>query len=336
MSAATSGNGRFDADMRQHGGLQLAYSLLITIGSLSGIARISAGGGNTPTEGLPLFNLIASCFLCLVGTLGTIVGWLVVVNDRGHKTLSMANNVVIQFTWLPFLGGLVGTAMNAAAGNADAFNLGAYNATSGDVSFVGAMGFLGILSNASAFAGSVGFTSFSIHAYQDGKATTRSGKYFRGRMTYYCCLQLIAGFSQLALGSHILGNFGKGPLSPPVQTGTYLVFFPEISVTVGTIQLLVGFVGIARRCGMLGGNDSQGSLMYTGMCFFMWICMLSMQILVQTSYPAGDTAVAAAPTQAAMFFALATFPAYLDWKMRSVPDEIPADYFTSEPEVSKA
>lgn len=54
--------------------------------------------------------------------------------------------------------------------------------------------------------------------------------------------------------------------------------------------------------------------------------MISMQILSQVAYAPGGTAAAAAPTLACIYFGIAFMPAFLDWKMRTVPNDLEGYY----------
>jgi hypothetical protein len=123
---------------------------------------------------------------------------------------------------------------------------------------------------------------------------------------------MLAGVAQLLLGAYILGNFGGGPLEQPIGSGHIVVTFPEISIFVGLLQLIVGGIGALRRFGVT--VTSLHTLHFQILCAFLWICMLSMQILVQLGYPSGGALVAAAPTLGCMYFALPFIPAFLDHK----------------------
>jgi hypothetical protein len=52
-----------------------------------------------------------------------------------------------------------------------------------------------------------------------------------------------------------------------------------------------------------------------------------MQILTQVSYAPGGMAAAAAPSQTMLTMGICVIVAYLDFKMRTTPEEIPADYY---------
>lgn len=72
-----------------------------------------------------------------------LCGYLGAVHDWGNKNFTGAVLVIIQLTWMPFLTDLTNVGMTASSGSG--FIPEIYNATEGDVKFVGAMGMIGIL-----------------------------------------------------------------------------------------------------------------------------------------------------------------------------------------------
>jgi hypothetical protein len=66
----------------------------------------------------------------------------------------------------------------------------------------------------------------------------------------------------------------------------------------------------------------------------MWLCMLSMQILTQVGYAPEGMLAPAAPTIACLSLGISLMSAYLDYKMRNTPEELPDGYygFTEEHE----
>lgn len=307
----------------------MTFSALVTMNSLTtSVATIA--GSDTPTSGRPLYNLIAALALSLVGIIGVIQGYCMLVQNRGWKSLNMIAVVLTQLAWLPFLGGLtgVGSASQAPPAMNGFINPEVYpDVTSADVKLVGAMGILSILTYASSFVGSVGFFQFAILAYQKGDAGKYSAVYYRGRQLYYSMLVLIAGVAQVILGAHVLSRFGNGPLPAPIGAGPIVVTFPELSIVVGVIQIVVGSLGSMRRFGISTGFIC--TYMYQSLCLFLWVSMLSIQILVQIGYPAGADLVANAPTLGCMYFALSFMPAFLDHQANTLPEELPADYYTA-------
>uniref|UniRef100_A0A7S2UB49 Uncharacterized protein n=1 Tax=Attheya septentrionalis TaxID=420275 RepID=A0A7S2UB49_9STRA len=320
------GKERLKADQRQFGGLIFALGILATFGSLINIANEVGPNGTTSKSGVPLSNLIAGCAQAFFGTIAMFTGYLSLVYDWGHKSLTLALIIATQLAWLPYLTALSGIAKGARN---DSFIPSAYDPSEADINFVAAMGMLGIIAHGAAYIGSLAFMEFALYAYQSGKTNDRNSSYYLGRSGLYNFLVVLAGFSQLALGSFVLHSIGNGPLTEgPVNVGVYTIYFPEISVFVGLVQILVGFFGLARRMGKLVGGKDDHSFQIA--CGIMWICMLVLELMVQVAYAPGPMMGGAAPTRACIIFGLAFMPAYLDAKTRTTPAELPPSYYSME------
>jgi hypothetical protein len=129
----------------------------------------------------------------------------------------------------------------------------AYDPSEGDVRFVGAMGMLGILGYGAGFLGSLAFIQFALYQYQSGNAQSRPGSYYRGRLSFYCFELFLVGLSQFLLGIYTISSFGKDPLDFPVGVAMYTVYFPEISIFCGLLQILVSIFGFCRSLGVANG-----------------------------------------------------------------------------------
>ena len=180
-------------------------------------------------------------------------------------------------------------------------------------------------SYASAFVGSMAFMAFALFAYQTGKPTYRNASYYRSRLTYYGAGLTLAGLAQLMLGAYILNNFGSGPLLPAIGVAMFIVHWPEITVFVGLVQMLTGIFALLRRYGIMNKGKDDNRLQYSA--YFMWICVLSMQILTQVGFAPEGMLAPAAPTIACLSLGISMMSAYLDYKMRNTPEVLPADYY---------
>ena len=158
-----------------------------------------------------------------------------------------------------------------------------------------------------------------------GKPTDRTASYFQSRLTYYGFGLALAGLSQLLLGAYVTSKFGGGPLLPAIGVAMYIVHFPGINIFVGLVQLLTGIFALLRRYGFMNNGPNDNRLQYCAA--FMWLCMLSMQILTQVGYAPEGMFAPAAPTIACLSLGISVMSAYLDFKMRNTPEELPADYY---------
>ena len=323
---ASIGAERFKADVRCFGGLLLVLGAMATINPLANVAG-AITPGMLPTAGIPLWALIAGIAVTIIGTLAMLVGYLALVHDYGRRTLTGSLMVITQLAWIPYIVDLTATGRGAQSDPADnTFIPTAYNPTSFDVKFIGAMGVLSIIGYGFGFLGSLSFMEFSLFAYQSGKPQDRSGVYYRSRMSFYMMLLSLVGFTQLCVGSLSLSIAGSGPLGDgPIAVAAYVVFFPEISIFIGLLQLVMGLWGLARRFGSLVGGADDHS--YQIAMAFTWCCVLSMMVMTQVSWAAGDTIAGASPTIATLTFGIHLLPAFLDFKARSTPDVLPEDYY---------
>lgn len=67
----------------------------------------------------------------------------------------------------------------------------------------------------------------------------------------------------------------------------------------------------------------------------MYFCMMAMQVLAQVAQAPGDVAAAAAPTLACVYLGIALMPAFLDWKMNNLPEDIDAINYYGIPLLSE-
>ena len=323
---ASIGAERFKADVRCFGGLLLVLGAMTTVNPLANVAA-AITPGMLPTAGIPLWALIAGIAVTIIGTLAMLVGYLALVHDYGRRTLTGALMVITQLAWIPYIVDMTATGRGARSDPAEnPFIPTAYNPTSFDVKFIGAMGVLSIMGYGFGFLGSLSFMEFSLFAYQSGKPQDRSGVYYRGRMSFYMLLLTLVGFTQLCVGSISLSIAGSGPLgNGPIAVAAYVVFFPEITIFIGLLQLVMGLWGMARRFGYLVGGTDDNS--YQIAMAFTWCCVLSMMVMTQVSWADGGTIAGAAPTIATLTFGIHLLPAFLDFKARSTPDVLPEDYY---------
>lgn len=176
-----------------------------------------------------------------------------------------------------------------------------------------------------AFVGAFAFMAFALQAFNTGNPDHRNGKYYKSRLGFYSGMLFIAGLAQLMLGSYCIKNLGGGKYTLPVKTAMLIVTYPGIAVFIGLIQILNAIWGVARAFGLhRGQKDIWFQISLLLQMFFVSI----LQDVTEISYPPGKKLAVAAPTFAAISFGINVMPAFLDHKMRTLPDELPADYYS--------
>jgi len=329
VNLPSAGEERLKADYRMYGGLLLILGLCASYGVLADIVSL-AGDPTVNSGGYLLAAFISAIVQFFLGIVCMVVGYMAVVMDIGNATLTSIAIGAIQMAWLPFMVSCAGFVMGIMFTPESGFFIPSqYLPTTTDVRFIGSMSFFAYIAYAIGYIGSLGFMAFSMHAIQKGKPEHRSGLYFRGRARTYNALYMIAGFTQLCIGSYVLNKFGQGPLQQPVTPGVSgIIYFPEISITVGVLQLYTGAIGFARSLHK-SSNDKNRNILFQILCLFTYLCMICMQDLSQFAYAPGDEWASTAPSLACVYFGLAFMPAFLDWKMNTVPDNLEG-YYESE------
>jgi hypothetical protein len=202
-----------------------------------------------------------------------------------------------------------------------------------DVRFFGAMGIMGIIAYGVAFFGALAFTEFTLYAFDMNKPMARNAEYYRGRLLFYTFILVLAGTSQLLLGVYSLTEYGSGPLEPPLVVAMYTISFPEIAITLGILQMLVGYFGMARYLGYVPVGPKNHE--YQIMLLIQFIAMVALQYLTQIGYaPDNDDEDEGATTGAGTIISLVllsvglnVLPAFLDYKMRTMPQPVTKEYF---------
>jgi hypothetical protein len=349
---AAVGRARFQSDRRQLGGIMLLLATCATIQPLAGITGFFSLDNLEESTLLQQVAVAGGVCQLIFGLLGMVVGYLSLVHDYGNPKLSGVLILLTQTAYVPFVTELTAVGQVATApyeygsvetitqdGNEllleeyviNPFLPADYLPTEQDVRFFGAMGILGILAYGMAFFGSLGFTKFALYAFDKNKPNARNADYYRSRLLCYTFLLVLAGMSQLLLGAYTITEYGTGPLEPPMRVAMYVISFPEISIVVGSIQMLVGYYGIARYLAYVpvGPKDHQ----YQLLLLFQWICMVALQYLTQITYSndpsagAGNNAAASVPSLALLSVGLNVLPAFLDYKMRTIPTHISKEYY---------
>ena len=177
--------------------------------------------------------------------------------------------------------------------------------------------------------------AFGLHSLNAGRYESHPAGYFSARMIFYSVMLTIGGFAQLAVGAYCASEFGMGPLDQgPISTAFIVIHYPIIAVLVGAVQVMHGIWGIAR--GGFGWHGGPSDNIYPMSIAGQWILVLVFQDIMQVAYSDVGVITPLAAVIAGISFGLNLMPAYLDLKMRSVPEEIPEGYYIEVPQKEKA
>jgi len=319
---------RLQSDKRQLGGLMMLLGSAALVYPEADLATLIGPNGSTGEDtGIQLTSLVAAVVIVFYGIVSIVTGYLQAVHDVGNVNLTGFLLLWGQLAWMPFLTSSM-SEVGKGGRSGHAFIPKVYQPTHEDVRFVGAMGIMGILGYGLGFLGSLSLIQFALHAFQKGKPNHRTGKYYRSRLVFYSCFNFVVGLAQMLLGAYIMGNFGHGALPKgPIVVAMFVVSFPEIAVTAGVVHMANAIYGMARGFGFHGGANDHW---FQATTLVSWICTVVLQILVQVCYVPGGNAAPAAPTYTMMTMGMSVMVAFLDFKMRTVPDEFPPDYYGME------
>mmetsp|Transcript_19495 Transcript_19495/g.28675 ORF Transcript_19495/g.28675 Transcript_19495/m.28675 type:complete len:636 (-) Transcript_19495:99-2006(-) len=331
----TVGSERFKADMRQYGGLLLMFSAMVLVVSLTSIVDASKLVSKSSQWALDVFDLISAVCLCMLGIGGVLVGYLALVADSGNSELTGTTIVLTQFGWLPLIGRVIQIFLDMSSDPSNnKFIDKSYNPDTLDVMFFGWVGIIATVAYVGTFVGSLAFFQFSIYAYQVGRAVDRPSSYYKSRALYYNFLLLLAGSSLAISGVYILRRHDAGPLSPPINIANiYVVTYPEMSIFVGVLQVVIAFTGFARCVRLHRGFNTSHSFQVK--CFLTWIFMVVIQILVQLGHDGSNTVDISGSTLGCLFLALIFMPAFLDFKMYETPKKITLDFYDNAYQVGE-
>jgi hypothetical protein len=281
--------------------------------------------------------LIGGLILIGVGIVAVFASYHSLIH-RGHTETWMKNLLLllvvgVQLAYIPYISLMVDIGLNTSRSLSDQVLISqAYDPTDKDVNFVAAMGILAVITYAFSLVGGLAFFLFAMHAYVSGTPELRPGTYYRGRMLFYSGVLALAGLTQLLLGSYIQKNFTEdsGKLADgPIGVAVFVVNFPGMNIVIGAIQMLFGIWGMGRALKvtalMIGKDDpdtSTYSKNFQMAMFFAWFLQLVLQVITQIGYVPGTVLSEKASIVFCLSFGLNLMPAYLDYKMRSIPDTI--------------
>jgi len=321
---------RFQSDARQFGGLLMVMSFCCLVMPTVNIAGAFGPEGaiNTDPSKAPFWGMIAGICVFIFGVVGVLAGYMAAIHDWSHRFVNVFLMVIIQTAWIGYITDMVAVGMGSRAAPEDnGFIPVAYNPTTTDVRFVGAMGVLAIMVYGFSFVGSMAFMVWSLHSYTTNNPADRCGSYFKGRMTTYSVVLAIAGLVQFLLGIWCANRFNVNVAeSGPVSAAFLVVSFPGIAIFVGALQLINGAWGVARSFG-IGLMEGISIPVYQVSLAFQWIMVIVLQVLVQVGHLPGGDKAQLVPFLACFSLGLTLMPAYLDHKTNTLPHTLPDNYY---------
>lgn len=115
------------------------------------------------------------------------------------------------------------------------------------------------------------------------------------------------------------------PLNDFIDVAMYSCYYPEINVAVGSLQMLIGYFGIARYLGFVPVGPKNHHFQIA--ILLQWISMLAMQYIVQISLSLENGPPAHLPAMVLLSVGLNVLPAFLDYKMRTTPSSISKEFY---------
>lgn len=279
MNDKMIGNSRFEADKRKIAGVLMAMSITVAWFPLARVAPLINGNGETVDHGIEFSALVGNLIALAMGLMGITLAWAELVHEYSNPGITFAVSIFEILAFIPYVTDIV--MIGKAANTGNAFIPPIYEFTETDVWFVGVMGMLGAGTFCLFLFGAYALLVMALYAYQSGNPESRNAGYYRARLTFYSAVMAVAGLAQLMLGAYVLDKFGGGPLPAPIVVAMFLVWFPEINITVGSIYVLNGLYGMYR--GMMKSKDSI-------FAFTMWtqlVCTLILMICVPTWWAPG-------------------------------------------------
>jgi hypothetical protein len=206
------------------------------------------------------------------------------------------------------------------------------NPIQADIRMCVAMGVLVLISVCGAIIG--GLTVLGLHLCADlgGQPHSRHRAYHIIRAAYYNILVILGALAQLVLGGYLWGRFGFGPYDEPVHVATFTIHFPVVAVVVGTLQLMMGVLGFCRSVGWRPIGDESDKF-FTATTGCVWISSIFLQVVFQPAYSSDPFEYnAEGSTVAGVYVGFFIMPMYLDYLIRTTPQQPRPEYYGLPPD----
>jgi hypothetical protein len=203
----------------------------------------------------------------------------------------------------------------------------AYDPTLQDIRFVGSMGVLGTIGWYASLYGSLACVAFAIFAFQSGKPGLRNRSFYQTRLVFYSTVMLIAAASQVLLGAYVMKEYGTGPLpNGPIIVSMYVVLYPEVNLACGCVMVATALFGFARAAGVSAVPDNH---MFQAMAWFSWLVNVGGVAMFQIYALPEGVGIGRAPSLVMLMVGMFVLPAFLDYKMRTLPLKFPEGYYAT-------
>lgn len=324
MGPPLVGNSRYEAHKKKIAGVLLPISITVAWFPLARLAGVISGNGMTASSGIEFAFLMGNLIALAMGILGITVAWMELVHDYSNANFTFGISIFEILAFVPYVTDIV--MIGKAANTGAAFNVPKHGGDESDVWFVGAMGMMGAATYCLFLFGSYALLVMSLHAFHSNEPTTRNAGYYRARLTFYSAVMAVAGLAQMMLGAFVLSQFGSGPIAPPIAVAMFMIWFPEIAVFIGLIQICNGLYGMYRGLNKVRDNTFAFTM------WFQLICILVLMVCVQTWYAPKDMMAKATPTLASLTLGMSLMPIFLDNLSQTLPEEITHEYYYSSAE----
>eukprot|EP00873_Tetraselmis_striata_P011147 jgi/Tetstr1/431411/TSEL_021101.t1 len=304
----------------------LLYGTLVAVSGCPPLVAAASGPPDTVMEAL---NLAAAVTAVGYGLVGILAGAYGAFCDRASSALSIITIVAVASAWFVLSVGVAGLALQwnldpTDQSYFDGESLAGVALGRGDVLACRVVELAGGVAYLLAIAGALTFFALKARAFQRAGGVRYTGSFFRRRLGYYTCLTGVAGSAQLGLGIYLLVRFGGGPFEQPVVVSPFVVFWPEMAITVGSAQLALGAYGMGRALVGAGGRSNHFAML--AVCTA--IAGVCLQVCVQAGWAAGGRFAGEAASGACLVLGLLLMPAYLDAKARGMPRTVASEDYS--------
>jgi hypothetical protein len=312
----------YESHWRELAGLALLMGVVVIIQPFSDFTNLTSDGEKHDGT-LSWIRVGGGLCLVTVGVMSVLVSYNTLVHN-GHTDPFMKNLLVALLVgghtgYIVYITGVRDYAAEKCSISFDVAMM---------ASIVRFYEFVSVLALAGSFL-------FAMYDFINGTPKSPATS-FRGRMFFYSFVVALVGFTQLLLGSYIQKNFaddsGKlehGPICVPL----YEVSCPAMNIIMGLLQTMFGAWGVNSSLQASVFMDYPFDKIFRIAMFGFWILQLVLQFITQIGVVAGTLYSCTAPTFFCLAVGLNLMPAYLDYKMRSLPEVIDkVEYYRFQPD----